>query len=502
MPNYSNPPDTDFIERLTAFGREVDAYRERIHLSPAGWEGQFNRLANEMVELLRTVGPKALYLYSNRLIGGTKKNGYNGVVQWIGNADPYPEHVTRVEEWFATPYQEILAAYDIALVTNKMKKKRASPYLETVLRWIANNSIRIPEDVEASYDILKEYHDLKAAGRLNKNEQDINQYEYQQDLAAMVLKKTGRGKRLNTKGVTQWGESDDFKEDPIARMYQIDTYKQMVQVGSNTNWCVVGNEEYFDKYGPPFYLLTVEDEGGERRVSLVHLPTLSIKNEPDIPNGVEVLDGAHGDNAGALLYRLFEHFDMWWAMNKGLGDLGDHGDWVEALDEIEDKINYAENIDGSEIREQFSWSFVQAIEHAFDPDIDEEDISALEANHAAMEQALQDVLDHDIGVEGTVEVSDEGYYLGGIPPWEVWIDDIDLWRHINAHGVVTTFRKAYAVWEDQSNSEQKRVDALEKIYKALVKIDSQITGHAGDGVIDNLTDVSDIQSAIDDIINP
>jgi hypothetical protein len=482
MRRRSNPPDTDFIDRLTALGREVDAYRASANLSPAGWEGMFNRLANEMVELLQPVGPKALYLYSKRLLGD--KQHQRELVHWIGWSSPSSAHLTRVEDWFTEPYQEILAAYDIALVTNKMKKKRASPYLEQVLAWIANGSIRLPEDIDSSYEILKEYHDLKAAGRLNKNEQDISQYRYQQDLAQMVMKKTGRGKRLNTKAVKQIDELvGDFE---VARLYQIDTYQQMRAVGSNTNWCVMANENYFDGYRPPFYLLTVEDEGGERRVALIHLPTLSIKNEPDIPTGEEIRDGEFGEATAELLERLFKQAGLQWAIDKDLGDLGNKGDWSE-LENLADELEKFEDLDGNAIYSHFEDYFQSAIENAYDPSLEHEDLITV------LEQALQDTLDHDLGIEGAVDVSDEGYYYGQLPPWSVSIDDFSVFEHIGAGSDYATFEKAYTKW-DQSDDEAVRIKALKPIYGSLSKIAKQYE-RSSDDVLNVL------DTGLDDLIN-
>ena len=180
------------------------------------------------------------------------------------------------------------AIYDTAMITPKMVKKKMSPFLDAVTKWVMNGSIKLPEDSQKTRESLEEFNRQKVAGTLKGDNANINTIERQQDLFKAISDKQGLGKSLGfeeggAKLIPEWTMKFEDGEDGGAGMYKvyrIDDHATMQKCGSNSNWCVV-HEQYFNQYKPPYFLITRHDDEGEQRVALVHRGSMQLKAEDD-----------------------------------------------------------------------------------------------------------------------------------------------------------------------------------------------------------------------------
>lgn len=180
------------------------------------------------------------------------------------------------------------AIYDTAMITPKMVKKKMSPFLDAVTKWVMNGSIKLPEDSQKTRESLEEFNRQKVAGTLKGDNANINTIERQQDLFKAISDKQGLGKSLGfeeggAKLIPEWTMKFEDGEDGGAGMYKvyrIDDHATMQKCGSNSNWCVV-HEQSFNQYKPPYFLITRHDDEGEHRVALAHRGSMQLKAEDD-----------------------------------------------------------------------------------------------------------------------------------------------------------------------------------------------------------------------------
>jgi uncharacterized protein YfkK (UPF0435 family) len=199
------------------------------------------------------------------------------LVQQYGKKAPYV--FKQLEPKYSDKTQEQLEyIYDIVFITPKMKKKKQSPYIDTVLKWVLNGSIRLPEDKEKTIESITEFNRQKQEGVLKGEEGDIDRYESDSDLYKVISKDKGLG---TSGGYEKYGAKLVIRQDPY-KVYQVDDYKTGKKLFSNSGWCVA-HEHHFDKYGPPYYLVTKHDTDGEERLALVHYMSLQLKNIDNEP---------------------------------------------------------------------------------------------------------------------------------------------------------------------------------------------------------------------------
>lgn len=174
--------------------------------------------------------------------------------------------------------------YSAAMVTPKMQQKKMSPYLDVVKKWVLNKSVKFPEDLTKTQKTLEEFNKQVVSGTIKGTKSDVNLYDTQQKMYMAVKKDEGLGKSLGFEenGAELLSDMSLNTKFGVFKVYRIEDYEAMEKCGSNTNWCVV-HENYFNQYGPPYFLITLHTKEGEERIALAHVRSHQLKNESDQP---------------------------------------------------------------------------------------------------------------------------------------------------------------------------------------------------------------------------
>lgn len=153
---------------------------------------------------------------------------------------------------------------------NKSKK---APFVDTIVKWLLNNKITLPEDIETTRDIINKYREYKNKAPIN----NIDTF----DSPGAVLEITSR-EVLRDYGsyLPLIAENGNFK------LYRVDNWEKGKKAfPEDCTWCVKHNHHFMD-YGPPFFLATK----GNKRYSLMQKKHFELKNALNQPfdnNGLE-----------------------------------------------------------------------------------------------------------------------------------------------------------------------------------------------------------------------
>jgi len=166
-------------------------------------------------------------------------------------------------------------------VSRKSKGKK-TPYVNLVIEWLKNGSIKFPEDVDTTHNAMNKY--LKNHKKIpDLKNTPITDYD-----------SPGKAMKAIDAYVSDGPDDDQgLKYDNLAEkvgsengytMYRIDNYDQGRVCFADSGWCVQ-DELYFDDYGPPYFMIT----RGNKRVALLHADSMQAMDVHDNPLTYEVV---------------------------------------------------------------------------------------------------------------------------------------------------------------------------------------------------------------------
>lgn len=178
------------------------------------------------------------------------------------------KHPTFDDKQIKELLKALIACDPIAVKTNNGR----APYVPTLIKWYLQDRLNPVEDREIVAEALEEYHTLyHQQGKIDKA---ITDYDSPEALYTHLRKFKGRAK-------IQRFDLPLIYEDEGIKVYQIDTFEEMQMVSAGkTNWCVNG-QQFFNQYGPPFYIIV--DRDGEKRLALFHPKTKQLADVYNAP---------------------------------------------------------------------------------------------------------------------------------------------------------------------------------------------------------------------------
>ena len=173
------------------------------------------------------------------------------------------------------PFEELINGLKVAdPVSNKSGGKK-TPYVNLLVKWLRNNSIKFPEDTEKCASLFNKVSFLKTKGS-SLNPDSFNSFGDLYKAVTDEEKKYGNEEAPKTK----WEKYAPvvFKSGPY-KLLKIDDYEtQGKELFSNSGWCVA-HESHFNHYKPPYYLVLKNEE----RYCLIHKYSGQIKDINDNP---------------------------------------------------------------------------------------------------------------------------------------------------------------------------------------------------------------------------
>ena len=152
-------------------------------------------------------------------------------------------------------------------VANKSGGKK-TPFINLILKWLINNKIRLPEDIDTVSEILSKANDLVN----NKGVKlDINNYDSPGDLRKDVNEKLG----VVEKGTYDYLELVD--QIPGFKLYKVNSWEEGERAFKDSGWCVQ-RKNHFDGYDLPYFMVVTSDD---KRYALMHKDSNQIKDVHD-----------------------------------------------------------------------------------------------------------------------------------------------------------------------------------------------------------------------------
>jgi hypothetical protein len=173
------------------------------------------------------------------------------------------------------PFEELINGLKVAdPISNKSGGKK-TPYVNLLVKWLRNNSIKFPEDTEKCASLFNKVSFLKTKGS-SLNPDSFNSFGDLYKAVSEEEKKFGDEEAPKTK----WEKYAPvvFESGPY-KLLKVDDYEtQGKELFSNSGWCVA-HASHFNNYKPPFYLVLKNEE----RYCLIHENSGQIKDINDNP---------------------------------------------------------------------------------------------------------------------------------------------------------------------------------------------------------------------------
>ena len=142
---------------------------------------------------------------------------------------------------------------------------KKTPFVNDILNWFLNGKIRLPEDIETTREALTIYNNAKQQGQTKP----VSEYGSPGEIR--------REHESESDDPNDYGNIAELvAQDGEYKMYRIDDYDQGKICFADSGWCVK-DEEHFDEYDPPFYMVTK----GKKRYALLHKDSYSAKDVYD-----------------------------------------------------------------------------------------------------------------------------------------------------------------------------------------------------------------------------
>ena len=187
---------------------------------------------------------------------------------------------------------------------------KKTPFVNLILKWLINNKIKLPEDIDTVSEVLGKANDLIN----NKGVKlDVNSYNSPGDLRNDVNEKLG----VVEKGTYDYLELVD--QIPGFKLYKVNSWEEGKVAFKGSGWCVK-HKNHFNNYKPPYFMVATSDD---KRYALMHNDSKQVK---DVHDNSLTIDKAKPIKKFILeLWPKFEYSsDLLY-----LADL-----WPEAIDEI------------------------------------------------------------------------------------------------------------------------------------------------------------------------
>jgi hypothetical protein len=194
---------------------------------------------------------------------------------------------------------------------------KKTPFINLILKWLINNKIKLPEDIDTVSEVLGKANDLVN----NKGVKlDINNYESPGDLRKDVNDKLG----VVEKGAYDYLEL--VNQIPGYKLYKVDSWEEGKVAFKDSGWCVQ-RKNHFNNYKPPYFMVVTSDD---KRYALMHKNSNSIK---DVHDNSLTIDKAIPIKKFILeLWPKFEYSNDLMSIN----DL-----WPDAINEIKKNPEWA-----------------------------------------------------------------------------------------------------------------------------------------------------------------
>lgn len=384
MRRRSNPPDTDLRDKLIALGKKLD---KRLRMLAEGDLGADAIEAQQDVYVISSLINSAQRLLAEGFSFAEKMsliaNTFDAGLKGLGKK-AYYFAFEAYEEWFIgydgtiilerfmenlpsiTPknvvhelarqardiIRELKAVYHIALVTNKMKKKKVSPYLDAVFAW--RHGTDIDTDKHVLHRNLTRFHQMVTNGEITGPDADLTSDAHKYD--------TGRGVAIlspyHMNELVVENEGNEVigveilrvkaKDDKTLVLFQLNNWSQLGPVTENGAWCVE-NEGTAASYGYPFYFVgrLIKKPGPEtfKRVCLIHPVYGEVKGPQNNCMNWDVWDEITGSRIitekimkpvfGDVIFDpAVRYSELWWGFKDnwdGIANLGTAEDLLESL---------------------------------------------------------------------------------------------------------------------------------------------------------------------------
>jgi hypothetical protein len=147
-----------------------------------------------------------------------------------------------------------------------------TPFINQIITWYIHKKIRLPEDGTTVRDVLMKYIEHK-----NKLK-DISHYSSPGEIRKAVEDIEGEKKENKDYEANAFLE---FTEGNM-KVYRISTWEQGKICFADSGWCVQ-QQNYFEDYQPPYFMVTEVRNGQEKRLALIHRGSFQIKDVHDDP---------------------------------------------------------------------------------------------------------------------------------------------------------------------------------------------------------------------------
>lgn len=173
------------------------------------------------------------------------------------------------------PFEDLIKGLKTADPISHKSGGKKTPYVNLLVKWLRNNSIKFPEDTEKCSSLFNKVSFLKTKGS-SINPDSFNSFGVLYKAVSEEEKKYGDEEAPKTR----WEKYAPvvFESGPY-KLLKVDHYEtQGKELFGNSGWCVA-HESHFNNYKPPFYLVLKNEE----RYCLIHEKSGQIKDINDNP---------------------------------------------------------------------------------------------------------------------------------------------------------------------------------------------------------------------------
>jgi len=143
-------------------------------------------------------------------------------------------------------------------------RNKKTPFVNQILDWFLNGKIRLPEDIETTKEALKIYNKAKQLG----DTPNVSEFNSPGDILRKFKEEKEGSDYDNVAKLV--GTDGEYK------MYRIDNWDEGKVCFADSGWCV-RNENFFNEYQPPYYMVTK----GKKRYALMHPDAHQVKDVYD-----------------------------------------------------------------------------------------------------------------------------------------------------------------------------------------------------------------------------
>ncbi len=237
-------------------------------------------------------------------------------------------------------------------------------YITWILRMIKNKSLRGLEDMDKTYQRLKEFEQLKRAPNFTAS-RDINAYQSFGQLAKVL----DDNKEVKSKGelvrLSQVQGVKKLSEQKLWTMYLVNTPEAASKLFRNTDWCVKDSRTWSQYPDKNFYYITwqgLQDPSApyEEPMWLANFGSTQFKDSHDQAFSLESTDHLQKEIITDILLNFFRPLPEYQKMKHDIENYSDHNPLLKINSEADQYCNasYAhaeaieEDPDSETIKEQ------------------------------------------------------------------------------------------------------------------------------------------------------